>query len=338
VEIARETVDVLRYSQTTAVNGLPSTDLFNPNPGDDLSGVTKTLAADSFTNTLGFGIFAADTVKITDYLDIVGGARWDYFSARFDNKLAGGTDFNRIDRNWSYRGGLVLKPTPRQSYYFSYGTSFNPSAEAIALAANNQDTPPEKNRIFEVGGKFELMNGALSLQTALFRIEKTNARTVDLNDPTVQVLDGKQRSQGFELGLAGRVLPGWNVFAGYTFIDAKIVKSNDLQAGVPIEGNVPQNIPKHSATLWTTYDFLDKWQIGGGPTYVGHRYANNSNTNEVDGYVRWDSTIAYRLSENYSLRFNAQNMTNKQFYESVHPSHAIPGAGRTFILSGSFNF
>jgi catecholate siderophore receptor len=182
------------------------------------------------------------------------------------------------------------------------------------------------------------MNGALSLQTALFRIEKTNARTIDLTDPDVQVLDGKQRSQGFELGIAGRVLPGWNVFAGYTFIDAEIVKSNDLQGGVPIEGNVPQNIPTHSATLWTTYDFLDKWQVGGGPTYVGQRYANNSNVNEVDGYFRWDSTIAYQLNENFSLRFNAQNLTNKHFYESVHPSHVIPGAGRTFILSGSFKF
>ena len=338
VEVSRETIDVLRHSQTTAANGLPSTDLFNPSPGVSLSGVTKTLAADSFTNTLGFGIFAADTLKLTDYLDIVGGARWDYFSARFDNKLPVGSDFNRIDRDWSYRGGLVFKPTQRQSYYFSYGTSFNPSAEAIALAANNQNTPPEKNRIFEVGGKFELMNGALSLQTALFRIEKTNARTIDLTDPDVQVLDGKQRSQGFELGIAGRVLPGWNVFAGYTFIDAEIVKSNDLQGGVPIEGNVPQNIPKHSATLWTTYDFLDKWQVGGGPTYVGQRYANNSNVNEVDGYFRWDSTIAYQLNENFSLRFNAQNLTNKHFYESVHPSHVIPGAGRTFILSGSFKF
>jgi catecholate siderophore receptor len=338
VEVARETFDVLRYSQTRAANGLPPTNLFNPTPADNLSGVSKTLAADSFTNTLGFGIFAADTLKITEYLDIVGGARWDYFSARFDNDFAGGRDFNRIDREWSYRGGLVVKPTPRQSYYFSYGTSFNPSAEAIALAANNQNTPPEKNRIFEIGGKLELMNGGLSLQAALFRIEKTNARTTDLNDPTVQVLAGKQRSQGFEWGVAGRILPGWNVFAGYTFIDAEIVESNNLQGGIPIEGKVPQNVPEHSATLWTTYDFLDKWQIGGGPTYVGKRYANNSNTNEVDGYVRWDSTIAYQINKNFSLRFNGQNLTNKHFFESVHPSHVIPGAGRTFIVSAGLMF
>jgi catecholate siderophore receptor len=129
-----------------------------------------------------------------------------------------------------------------------------------------------------------------------------------------------------------------NVFAGYTFIDAEILKANDIPPAVPIEGNVPQNVPKHSATLWTTYDFLEKFQIGGGPTYVGERFANNQNTNRVDGYVRWDSTVAYQLTKNISLRFNAQNLTNKFFIESIHPSHVVPGAGRTFLGSASFKF
>jgi catecholate siderophore receptor len=159
---------------------------------------------------------------------------------------------------------------------------------------------------------------------------------------TVDVLEGKQRSQGLEFGVTGRVLPGLNVFAGYTFLVAKITASNDVQTveGVtyPIEGKVPQNVPKHSATVWATYDFLEKWQIGGGPTYVGARYANNSNSRRVDGYVRWDSTIAYQLTRNISLRLNVQNLTNEYYIESVHPSHVVPGAGRTFLASATFKF
>ena len=88
------------------------------------------------------------------------------------------------------------------SYYFSYATAFNPSAEGLVLAANNQATPPEKNEIFEIGSKCLLMGGVLSLQGALFQIEKTSART---DDPIlgVQVLDGKQRSRGVEFSAAG---------------------------------------------------------------------------------------------------------------------------------------
>jgi catecholate siderophore receptor len=338
IELSRESVDVLRYSQTTAANGLPPTSLFNPSHSPDLTGVTKTLAADSFTGSLGFGIYAADTLKVTDYFDIVGGVRWDYFSTRFDDQRPNSTDFNNIDRMFSYRGGLVFKPTNWQSYYFSYGTSFNPSAEAIALAANNQETDPEKNETFEIGAKFDFFNGGLSLTGALFRIEKTNARTPGDITGTFQVLDGKQLSQGFEVGATGRVLPGLNIFAGYTYLDAEITKANDFGNAIPLEGKVPQNVPKHSATLWATYDFLDRWQIGGGPTYVGSRYANNQNTNKVDGYLRWDSTIAYKVTENVSLRFNAQNITNAHYFESLHPSHVIPGAGRTFLFGTGFRF
>lgn len=334
IEIARETVDVLRFSQTTAANGLPATNLFNPNNGTILTTVSRALAADSFTRSLGFGIYAADTLKLNDYFDILGGVRWDYFDTDFNDRRPATADFNRADKMFSYRGGLVFKPVHWQSYYFSYGTSFNPSAEAIALAANTQNTAPEKNRIFEIGGKLDFFGGALNLTGALFRIEKTNARTPDAITGTTQVLDGAQLAQGVEVGLAGRLFPGFNVFTGYTFIDAEITQSNDAT----LKGRVPQNVPRHSANLWATYDFLEKWQIGGGPSYVGSRYANNTNVNRVDSYVRWDSTIAYQISKNISLRFNAQNMANAYYFESVHPSHVIPGAGRTFLATVGVKF
>src|SRR5262249_8002181 len=150
---------------------------------------------------------------------IIGGLPWDYFSADQQKKVPRQVDFYSTDKKFSYRGGLVFYPTPQQSDYFSYSTAFKPSARGLILTANNQSTPPEKNEIFEIGIKFLLIGGALTLQGALFTIEKTNARTLD---PIlgVQVVDGKQRSRGVEFSVAGRVLPGWNVFAGYTFLDA----------------------------------------------------------------------------------------------------------------------
>ncbi len=310
IELSWETFDNLRYASAG-----PATTLNNPNNGQTPN--PKILGVKAFTNAAGFGIYGADQIALHEYFDIIGGLRWDYFSANQENKLPGQVDFDSTDKMLSYRGGLVFHPTPQQSYYFSYATAFNPSAEGLQLAANNQATPPEKNEIFEIGSKFLLMGGQLTLQGALFSIEKTNART---NDPIlgVQVLDGKQRSRGVELGAAGRVLPGWNVFTGFTYLDAKILKSNDTQVveGVTysLQGKVPQNVPKYSATLWTTYDFLDKWQIGGGPTYVGSRFANNSNANEVPGYVRWDATVAYNVSEKIQCRLQRSEFYQQALY------------------------
>ncbi len=331
IELARETFDVLRFNHPG-----PQTDLADPNPGDPLTSA-RTLAAKSDTASLSFGIFAADQIKLNEYLEIVGGARWDIFNTEFDDRMNAVTR-ERTDKMWSYRGGLIFHPVPNHSYYFSYGSSWNPSAEALSLSDANQGTPPEKNRTFEIGAKIELMEGALNLQAALFQIDKTDART-DAEDGTgLDVLNGKQRVRGFELGIAGRVLPGLNVFAGYTYLDPKILKSNDLQGGIPIEGKDLQNVPEHSATLWTTYDFLEKWQVGGGPSFVGSRYSNNSNSNRIPGYVRWETTVAYKLTENVQFRLNANNLTNKLFYENTHPAHVGPAAGRTFIFSTAFKF
>lgn len=294
----------------------------------------KTIAADTDTTAIGFGIYAADQIKLNQYFDIVGGVRWDYFDTDVKDDFLNDRR-KQIDKMWSYRGGLVFHPTPSQSYYFSYGTSFNPSAEGIALNAATNGTPPEKNRIFEVGAKIEFFEGALSLQSAVFRIDKTNTGTPNPFDPTLpNVVTGKQRSQGFEVGLTGRLLPGLNIFSGYTFLDAEILKDTTTT----IIGNEIANAPKHSANLWTTYDFLEKWQVGGGPTYVGNRFSNNANANRIPGYVRWDSTIAYQVTRNIQLRLNAINLTNQLYFDSVAGSKAVPGAGRTVIGSASFKF
>src|SRR5262249_45937868 len=213
------------FDQIRWASAGPSTTLFYPNNSQSPNGEIVNVKQD----TLGvdFGIYFADQVRLGPYFDLVGGLRYDYYRAKQDNRLPGGIDFSHTDNMMSYRGGLVFHPLPTQSYYFSYGTSFNPSAEGLVLAANNQAFPPEKNQIFELGAKFELLQGALNLQSAIFTIEKTNARTIDPALPTgVQVLEGKQRSRGFEISLAGRILPGWNVFSSFTYLDAKILKSN----------------------------------------------------------------------------------------------------------------
>ena len=327
VEASRETFDLVRWNSTG-----PNTTIHNPN--SHLPPAPRMLAADSDTRAIGFGIYAADQIKLNQYFDIIGGARWDYFSTQIDDDFLNDKR-HQLDKMWSYRGGLVFHPTSTQSYYFSYGTSFNPSAEGVALTPTTNSTPPEKNRIFEVGAKIEFFDGALNLQSAVFRIEKTNARTINPDDPTgPNIVTGKQRSQGFEVGVNGRLLPGLNVFTGYTFLDTEILKDN---TAVNV-GNEIANVPKHSANLWLTYDFLEKWQVGGGPTYVGSRFSNNANANRIPGYVRWDSTIAYQIHKNIQLRLNAINLTNQLYFDSVGGSKAVPGAGRTFIGSASFKF
>ena len=332
LEIGTEDFDATRF----AFSNIPTIPLLDPNPVRDTSRMTRSVSAMTETSTFLFGVYATDTIKLLPQLDLVGGVRWDLFDAEFKNRITG-DKFDRTDKMWSYRAGLVFHPWPTHSYYFSAGNSFNPSAEALALAANNADTAPEENQTYEFGGKVDVLGGGLSLQAALFRTEKTNARTPD---PVtgLQVLEGKQRVQGFELGVVGRPLPSLNVFLGYTYLDSEILESNEVVNGVSVVGNEMPNAPEHSFSVWTSYDFLERWQVGTGIYYVGERFANNANTNVAPGHVRWDMSVGYQINKNIQLRLNAINLTDELYFDGVHPSHIIPGAGRTFIATGIFNF
>ena len=128
------------------------------------------------------------------------------------------------------------------------------------------------------------------------------------------------------------------MFTGYTYLDSEILKSNEVAGGVSVEGNELPNAPQHSVSFWTTYDFLERWQVGTGIFYVGERFANNANTNVIPSHVRWDATVGYQITRNIQLRLNAINLTDELYFDGVHPSHIIPGAGRTFIATGIFNF
>jgi outer membrane receptor protein involved in Fe transport len=71
---------------------------------------------------------------------------------------------------------------------------------------------------------------------------------------------------------------------------------------------------------------------------TSERFGNKTNLSKVPGYVRWDGTVAYQVTKNIQLRLSVLNITDEEYFERAHPSHAIPGAGRTFIVSTLFTF
>src|SRR6201999_267949 len=103
----------------------------------------------------------------------------DDFRAEFDQPVGRATHFEHTDTIWSPRAAVVFKPDKNTSVYFSYGTSFNPSAENLALSASNSALPPEKDRTYELGAKAQLLDNMLSLTAELVDTEVTNARITD---------------------------------------------------------------------------------------------------------------------------------------------------------------
>ena len=328
LELGRETFDRKGYAFTA----IPPANLRNPDTDVDTSAVMRRLSSDTEARAYTVGVYALDRIKLSDKWEVIGGLRWDRYDAEYEDKL-GGNKFDRVDRMLSTRAAVVYSPTERQSYYVSYGTSFNPSAEFLGLSATTVNLEPEENRTYEAGAKLTLMEGVLDLRGAIFRIEKTNARTPDPSNASVQVLEGEQHVNGFELEAVGNITRHWSVLAGYAFLDSEIDSS-----GNPAEvGKQLASTPKHSANIWTNYDFGNGFRVGTGLFYVGKRYANNTNTNKVSDYVRWDASLGYEVGR-FAFQLNAFNLTDEKYYEGLYTAHAVPGAGRSVLLTTAVKF
>ncbi len=282
--------------------------------------------------------WAFDTLTLSEQWLLNLGARFDHFQTRSASASA---DLRNSSNFMNYQAGLVYKPSATSSVYASWGTASNPpgvdagdGADGISLS--NADLKPESSRNLELGTKWDVLDNRLSLTAAVFRTEKTNARvalTGVRGGPMANV--GKQRVDGIELGASGNLTAQWQVFAGVTWLDSKLVKASP--AAPDDQGNQFPNTPRRSASLWTSYALTPALTVGGGAYVMGKVYGNTANTKWVPSYTRYDAMASYVINPNLTLQLNLQNLTNKTYFDKAYASHYVSVApGRSVVLSANF--
>lgn len=335
-----------------AADPAPPADLFHPDPHQPYTGRIWYTGAVNESRSDNLGIFLGDTIKLwQEKLQLSGGVRWDYYEAELEQRLATGLTsvFGRIDRELSYRAALAYKPVPIGTIYIGYGTSFNPSSEGAVsqslLTAATALLEPEENRTIEIGTKWDLVKERLLLTAAIFRTDKTNARTPGLtpNDPPM-VLEGEQRVQGFEIGVAGNLTERWKIFGGYTFLDTEILETNThtinpvTGALISQRGNELPQTPAHSFSLWTTYALPWQIEIGAGANYVGSRFSSTDNLREAPAYWLFDALLSKQFGKRVKAQINVYNLADERYIDRVSGGHFLPGAGRTAAVSLALTF
>jgi len=357
--VKHELITGLDYAHETAENKLrtgppaPPADLYHPDPHQPYLGVITYTGAVNESTSDDLGLFLGETMKFwQEKILLSGGVRWDYYEAELEQRAApavpGGPApmvvFDRIDRVFSYRVALAYKPVPIGTFYVAYGTSFNPSAEgAVSLTPLTAATAllePEENRTFEIGTKWDVLSERLALTAAIFRTDKTNARTPGLtpNDPPT-ILDGEQRVQGFEIAAAGNITERWRIFGGYTYLESEIRATNALTLDplsgllVPQVGNRLPQTPQNSFSLWTACALPWEIEIGAGANYVGSRFSSADNLREAPGYWLFDALISKQFTKNIKAQINVYNIADERYIDRVAGGHFIPGAGRTVAVT-----
>ncbi|MBT9304332.1 TonB-dependent siderophore receptor [Pseudomonas sp. TAE6080] len=353
VEISRETLDLKTYNHGLGTSLYPGNgyDLGNP-PGHWSGPVNKTTSGYTETKLTDKALYLFDSIALHEQWDLNLGLRYDKIEGRangYTGTHVKTSSLSSTDEKLSARTGLVYKPTENGRFYVAWGNSFNPSAENLAsngggLSAATENLAPEKNETWELGTKWELLDKRVELDAALFRVEKTNARET-MSDGSTQ-LAGKQRVQGFELGVTGRVTELWDVFANYTFLDSETLDAANTPAGNDRKGQALGNTPPHSFNLWTTYELPAGWSVGYGARYASKRNVTSSTTAKLDAFWVHNAMVGYQVNDDLELQLNVNNLFNKDYVERVRQqngnaarSSAIEyGDARSAIVSATYSF
>ncbi|MBO9205281.1 MULTISPECIES: TonB-dependent siderophore receptor [Niastella] len=315
------------------------------------------------------GGYVQDLIKISDKFNVLAGVRFAYVETRGidsislidDKKVTGKT---RYDNAWSPRLGLVYKPFSTTSVFVSYSNSFttNTGADIYGKAIK-----PSLIDQYEVGVKNQFLNGLLSANVTLYRINNNNlaqAAPYKLDgsvntDPNVKLIGGATISDGVEVDLAASPIHGLNITAGYSYNYMRYTKT-DTSIGSFKSGERLVNNPAHTANGSIFYTFskgrLEGFKIGTTIVYLGDRFGGwnsdvirDKNTPylvytyrdrmiPVSGYTTIDVTAGYTFRKHITVLAKVSNLTNT-YNVSVHENYSVnPIAPTQFSATVSYKF
>lgn len=355
VDFANERFSNFGASVPAGVNlTKPTTTVGTPNDGGSVDEGARMLTKNRTFDAQALGVYAQDLVRVAEHWKLLAGLRWDRFQGTYDNLSTAAAPANnpcgvqpnaqieRSDSLLSKRLGVLFQPTPLSSYHFSYGTSFNTSGDAYQYDAGSANVAPESSRNFEFGGKFDSESGDLSTRFALFHTTKYNERNRDADSVNAcnYVLSGQRHAAGVEFDVAGRITPQWEVFASYAWIPIAAVDSSSGAQGTEPVGSRPGLTPRHTASLWTTYQWTPDFRFGGGLTArSSDKPVGLALTSAVEGpaYVTFDAMAEYRWQKTL-FRANLTNITDRHYADFLYRGHYVPSRPRTLLVTATHKF
>lgn len=319
-------------------------------------------------------LFVDERLWVTPQLSINAGVRYQHFKSSQDTtdltdsrgealtSCNGATGsftscFTRAEASsdlWSPKASIIWEPSDNASLYLSYSKAAVPPGNSLSNGSlstpaenggiSGNDLDPETTETFDLGLKLNLFGDKLLVQSAIYQIDRNNAREVDpVTNVTVVSSEPKQRLRGFELGASGAVSADLLLTLNYSYVDAEITeaftRSGDLDTDAI--GRQVRYVPKHSASLWAAYKpvegSLKGLEIGVGGNYQSKVFLDSQNSQVAPSYVAVDGLLAYDFGK-YRIAINGYNLTNKLYYSQVNSSRVVPAAGRSFLASFGVSF
>ena len=308
------------------------------------------------------GYYAALSLQLTDPLRLTLGGRYgEYRYHSVQDDLANGTRaiVRYSDTAFIPSAALSFNLSDKWTTYLSYGENYKPQANLLKgpLPGTPLDSVTGDN--LELGIKGEIFQ-RLSFAAAIYRVQRSGQALQDAYYPVdpnngsqcCYRAEGEVQSKGFDIEVSGVVLPGWQLFAGYTYVTTSFDASNDSwQSGSWAFGRTPKHVFKAWST-WRLPDNLSRWTINTGVIAQSSAYmdgtvpvdAMDPNTawiayrNSQGGYALWNASVQYEISDTWTAGVYGENLTDRTYYTALGgiSGENVYGTPRnvTFTLKG----
>lgn len=285
------------------------------------------------------GLAASVRWSLADDLSLITGARViDWQRDETSTTLSTG-DTSRTSR--SETGvvtpylGLVYDLNENWSAYASYTTIFKPQSNKDVGGAY---LDPLEGVNYELGLKSEFWDKRLTTAFSVFEVHQDNLAVADGSNLAP---DGNQayraesgtKTRGFEMEVAGEILPDWQVSASYTYAVSKDSDGDRLKT----------EVPRDTLKVFTTYRLqsVPQLKVGGGVRWQGNEYYKRSGPNDEtftqDPYSVVDLMAQYAFTPQTSVSLNLNNVFDKTYYTAIG-SRGWYGAPRSATATLVYTF
>ena len=288
--------------------------------------LTQALADNPLTIT-DKGLYAFDRLRLgAQWQLILGVRRTDYEN---ENRR---TPFSVKETSPS--AGVIYKPRPHTSLYYTYIEGLEEGGTAPSTAANAFTVlPAAVSEQHELGFRTEAFRGVL-VSGAYFDIERALAQ---LNAANIFALEGRARYRGFEFSASGEITPRLSVYGSALFLDAEQIAA----ASAALIGKEPENTPKRSGSFFVEYRPMPALALNAGVFYTGKRAVNPLNQGYIDGYALYTAGARYTMNlgrTRMTLQLNVENLADKEYWSATGTGNLAVGLPRTTKLIARFEF
>ncbi|EPM96226.1 TonB-dependent siderophore receptor [Pseudomonas syringae] len=282
------------------------------------------------------GLYANTRIHLSEPLSVVLGSRLSWYDYTYDVKTGAANSYeSKQTQEFTPFAGVIYDINDSWSWYASYADIFTPQANYVPASGSPLDPAIGSN--YETGFKGELFDKRMNLSMALFYIKQKDVAGVDVNttelcptssDGSCYLQDGISRSKGVDVEASGEVLPGLQVFGGYTF---NMLRNNG-------DSDVAYETPKHLLRLNTSYNLPGAWNrltLGTGVSAdSGYEVPSNKQLG-VAGKAIWDARASWKLDENWKVSLNAENLFDRKYYStSIATDRSnVYGEPRSYVLT-----